>query len=77
MKSSKPTKPCKRCSIGSAKSDERFCKRCWQIVKKELETSGYLSDTYVARQPSEQRSRSQRHSNTVGGSAEFGSDGDE
>ena len=71
------TKPCNRCPIGRAKLGERFCHRCREIVQKEMQTSGYLTDASAARQPSEKRGRSQRHSNTVGGSAEFGSDGDE
>ena len=75
MKSSKPTKPCKRCDIGRAKLDERFCPRCREIVRKEMQVSYLTPD--AARQPPETRGRSQRHSNTVGGSAEFGSDGDE
>ena len=72
----KANKPCKRCEIGRAKSDERFCQRCREIVFKEMQVS-YLKDAKDVKPMSEQRARSQRHSNTVGGSAEFGSDGDE
>ena len=71
----KPTKPCNRCPIGRAKLDERFCPRCREIVRKEMQVSYLTLD--ATRQPSEKRGRSQRHSNTVGGSAEMGSDGDE
>ena len=73
----KSTKPCKRCDIGRAKMDERFCPRCREIVRKEMESTGYLTDADAGKQPPETRGRSQRHSNTVGGSAEFGSDGDQ
>ena len=72
----KPTKQCNRCDIGRAKLDERFCPRCRETVQKEMETTGYLT-AHAARQPSEQRARSQRYGNAVGGSAEMGSDGDE
>ena len=58
MKSSKPTKPCKRCDIGRAKLDERFCPRCREIVRKEMQVSYLTPD--AARQPSETRGRSQR-----------------
>ena len=68
MKSSKATKQCKRCDIGRAKLDERFCPRCRETVQKEMETTGYLT-AHAARQPSEQRARSQRYGNAVGGSA--------
>jgi hypothetical protein len=71
------TKPCNRCNIGRAKLDERFCPRCREIVQKEMATSGYLTDANAIRRPSEQRARSQRYGNSVGGSAEMGSDGDE
>ena len=71
----KPTKQCKRCEIGRAKLDERFCPKCRDIVIKEMQIS-YLTP-HAARQPSEQRARSQRYGNAVGGSAEMGSDGDE
>jgi len=71
------TKPCKRCEIGRAKQDERFCDRCREIVQKEMQSTGYLTDANAGRQPSEQRARSQRYGNAVGGSAEMGSDGDE
>ena len=76
MKSSKATKPCKRCEIGRAKLDEKYCGKCASIVRAELQSSGYLTP-HAARQPSEQRARSQRYGNAVGGSAEMGSDGDE
>jgi hypothetical protein len=73
----KSTKPCKRCDIGRAKLDEKYCDRCRKIVVHEMQSSGYLTDANAARQPSEQRARSQRYGNSVGGSAEMGSDGDE
>ena len=73
----KSTKPCKRCDIGIANQGERFCLRCRELVRKEMESSGYLTYASAGRQPSEQRARSQRGSNAVGGSAEMGSDGDE
>ena len=72
----KPTKSCKRCEIGRAKLDERFCPRCRESVLKEMQVS-YLTDANAIRRPSEQRARSQRYGNSVGGSAEMGSDGDE
>jgi hypothetical protein len=71
----KPTKPCKRCEIGRAKLDERFCPRCRDIVLAEMRQS-FLQDTYQPRQPLETRGRSQRYGNAVGGSAELNSDGD-
>ena len=77
MKSSKPTKPCKRCDIGRAKQDEKYCSKCASVVRAELQSSGYLTDTRTTYAPKETRGRSQRHSNTVGGSAELNSDGDE
>ena len=73
----KPTKPCKRCEIGRAKQDEKFCGKCAAIVRSELQSSGYLTDTRTQYTPKERRGRSQRPSHTVGGSAEMGSDGDE
>ena len=76
MKSRLKTKPCKRCEIGCAKLDERYCGKCRSIVLDELKSTGYLTP-HAARQPSEQRARSQRYGNAVGGSAEMGSDGDE
>lgn len=71
----KQTKPCKRCEIGRAKLDERFCPRCRDIVLKEMQAK-YLQDTYQPKQQYEKRGRSQRYGNAVGGSAELGSDGD-
>jgi len=73
----KGTKPCKRCDIGRANQGERFCDRCRTIVRKEMESTGYLTDASATRQQSEQRARSQRYGNAVGGSAEMGSDGDQ
>ena len=76
MESTK-TKACNRCDIGRAKLGNKYCGKCRSIVLNELQSTGYLSDPYVARRPSEQWSRSQRHGSTVGGSAELNSDGDE
>ena len=73
----KPTKLCKRCEKGRAKQDEKYCGKCASIVRSEMKSSGYLTDTRTQYTLKETRGRSQRHSNTVGGSAEMGSDGDE
>jgi hypothetical protein len=77
MASEVTTKPCKRCNIGTAKRQEKYCPRCRGIVCDEMAHSGYLTDRYAPKQPSEQRARSQRYGNSVGGSAELNSDGDE
>jgi hypothetical protein len=69
------TKLCKRCNIGTAKRDEKYCSRCREIVMEEMQSS-YLTNASPVRQPSEQRARSQRYGNSVGGSAELNSDGD-
>jgi len=71
------TKQCKRCEIGRAKLDEKYCGKCSSIVRAELQSSGYLTDTRMTYSSKETRGRSQRYGNSVGGSAEMGSDGDE
>ena len=70
------TKLCLRCFIGIAKRNERYCWRCRGIVIAEIEEV-YLTNTIPSKQPCEQRARSQRYGNAVGGSAELNSDGDE
>jgi hypothetical protein len=70
-------KPCKLCTVGKARLDEKYCPRCRNNMRNMMDDSGCLTDASEARKLSEQRARSQRHSNTVGGSAELNSDGDE
>ena len=70
-------KPCQKCVERLAVLGERYCKSCKHEVLKEMESSGYLTDTRPAKARSEQFGRSAVSSETIGGSTELGSDGDD
>lgn len=69
-------KPCQKCVDRLAVLGERYCKSCKHDVLKEMESSGYLTDTRPAKARSEQFGRNAISSETIGGSAEMGADGD-
>lgn len=70
-------KPCRKCVDRLAVLGERYCKSCKHDVLKEMESSGYLTDTRPAKARSEQYGRKAISSETIGGSAEIGADGDD
>lgn len=69
-------KPCQKCVDRLAVPGERYCKSCKHDVLKEMESSGYLTDTRPAKARSEQFGRSAISTETISGSAEMGADGD-
>ena len=70
-------KVCKRCGEESAIQNEKYCKQCKKDVLRELKASGYFTDTTPPKTPTEERGRKAQSSKVIGGSAEFGTDGDD
>ena len=75
-KPKKHPKACQRCLDEFAISGEKYCKGCKKSVLSELKAFGYLSDEKPQPTFSDQRGRTARSSELLGGAAEFGTDGD-
>ena len=57
---------------------EKFCDKCRRIVLDRMKSDGYLQDNHERKAVSEQYGRPLTSSGTtIGGSAEFGHDGDD
>ncbi len=69
-------KPCQRCSDEFAIRGEKYCEDCKTVVLRELKDAGYLSDEKPPSTFSDARGRKSRDTRMLGGSAEFGTDGD-
>jgi hypothetical protein len=70
-------KPCKKCESRMAVIGEKYCKNCRAVVLKELQSSGYLTETTERRPPGDLLGRRSRNFQTLGGTAEMLNDGDD
>lgn len=75
-KPKEPPKVCHRCEDRFAVHGEKYCKECKKSVLVELQSAGYLSDTKQPKVFSDERGRKSLNPKVLGGTAEFGTDGD-
>jgi hypothetical protein len=72
-----PPKPCKRCESADAIAGEKYCKSCRSAVLSEIEKDGYFTEVEKPKRASEHLGRSSLGSKVIGGTCEFGHDGDD
>jgi hypothetical protein len=74
----KPKKTCVKCNEYFAVNDEKYCSSCRAEVLKKMKDEGYLASPVIPVAVNrERRDRSQRSTNTVGGTSEMNQDGDD
>ncbi len=71
------TKLCKECNTKDALKGEKYCKACRSSLLKQMESDGYLQDTFTRNEVSEQYGRTVRDLKALGGASELNNDGDD